>query len=187
MTTTMRILLAALLGAALVAGAAAQPPAAGKPTFREAAWDELVPKDWNPLKPFKDMNLGMLKDGDPRATEMLKRMREVWDNAPSNAAMDGQAVRMPGYVVPLDDAQAGLKEFLLVPYFGACIHTPPPPANQIVHVTLAQPAKGLRSMDTVWVSGTLKTLRTDSFMGASSYRMDAVRVVPYEDAADKPK
>lgn len=114
-------------------------------------------------------------------------MREVWDHAPSNAAMDGQTVRMPGYVVPLDDAQAGLKEFLLVPYFGACIHTPPPPTNQIVHVTLAQPAKGLRSMDTVWVSGTLKTLRTDSFMGASSYRMDAVRVMPYEDKADKPR
>ena len=93
--------------------------------------------------------------------------------------MDGASVRIPGYLVPLEENKAGLKEFLLVPYFGACIHTPPPPANQIIHVKTDKPAKGFRSMDTVWISGTLKTLRSDSYMGASGYRMDAVVVEPY--------
>ena len=146
--------------------------------FREISWDDLVPKDWDPLKQFKDMNFGMLTDADPRAAAMLKKMREVWDNAPVNGALDGQAIRIPGYVVPLEESKAGMTEFLLVPYFGACIHTPPPPSNQIVHVLPAK-AKNLRSMDTVWVSGTLKALRSDTFMGASGYRIDAATTEPY--------
>ncbi len=110
-------------------------------------------------------------------------MRELWDNAPVNPKLEDQAVRLPGYVVPLDDATTGLKEFLLVPYFGACIHTPPPPANQIVHVVPRSAAK-FRSMDTVWVSGTLKAVKSDTAMGASGYRLDAVIVEAY---VDKPK
>jgi hypothetical protein len=110
-------------------------------------------------------------------------MREAWDNAPTNPALVGQAVRLPGFVVPLEDTKDGLKEFLLVPYFGACIHSPPPPANQIVHVLPRTPVKGFRSMDTVWVSGPLATVRTDSYMGASGYRIEATEVVRYEQPA----
>jgi uncharacterized protein len=135
------------------------------------------------MNQFKDMNFGILNDGDPRAAAMLKKMREVWDNAPTNNAMDGQSVRIPGYIVPLEEGKSGMSEFLLVPYFGACIHSPPPPANQIIHVVPSKPAQNFRSMDTVWINGTLKTLRTDSFMGASSYRMEAVTVEPYVEKA----
>jgi hypothetical protein len=110
-------------------------------------------------------------------------MREAWDNAPTNPAIVGQVVRLPGFVVPLEDSKDGLKEFLLVPYFGACIHSPPPPANQIVHVLPKSPAKGLRSMDAVWITGTLTTGRTDSYMGAASYRIEAVAVAPYSEPA----
>jgi uncharacterized protein len=169
------------------ADAKAPQPSAGKAAdgkFREITWDELVPKDWDPMKEFKGMSFGGLSDADPRAAAMLKRMREVWDNAPGNNGIDGQSVRLPGYLVPLEDSKAGMTEFLLVPYFGACIHTPPPPSNQIVHVKPQKAPKGYRSMDTVWISGTLKLLRSDTTMGTSSYRMDAVRVEPY---VDKPK
>jgi len=154
------------------------PALAQVPAFRQITWEELVPKDWDPMKEFKDMNFGVMSDADPRAQQTLKKLREVWDNAPVNNAMDNQKVRIPGYVVPLEESKAGLKEFLLVPYFGACIHTPPPPSNQILHVTPAQP-KPLRSMETVWITGTLRTLRTDSFMGASSYRLEGASVEPY--------
>jgi uncharacterized protein len=166
---------------------AAAAPAAPvmKGGFREINWDELIPKDWDPYKDLKDLKLAGLSDADPRAAAMLKKMREIWDNAPVNNLMDGQAVRIPGYIVPLEDTKDGLKEFLLVPYFGACIHTPPPPSNQIVHVLPRNGAKGFRSMDTVWVHGTLKTLRSDTAMGASSYRLDAVSVAPY--TTEKPK
>jgi hypothetical protein len=160
-------------------------PAAANPGYREITWDELVPKDWDPTKAFKDMNMGMMSDSDPRAIAALKRMRETWDNAPTNNAMDEAQVRIPGYIVPLEDGKTGLKEFLLVPYFGACIHTPPPPSNQIIYVKPQPAPKGFHSMDTVWVSGKLKTLRSDTAMGASSYRMDAQLVEAYVEPTDK--
>lgn len=152
-------------------------------SFRQINWDELVPKGWDPMKDLKDLNIGALSDADPRATQMLKKLREVWDNAPANPALDGQAVRIPGYVVPLEEGNDGIKEFLLVPYFGACIHSPPPPANQIIHVLPASAAKGIRSMDPVWISGTLVREKTDSYMGAAGYRMRAERVEPYVERA----
>ena len=121
----------------------------------------------------------MLSDSNPKVLQMMRDMRATWDNAPTVAAMDGAAVKLPGYLVPLEEVKGELKEFLLVPYFGACIHSPPPPANQIVHVVAAKPVKGFRSMDAVWVSGTLKTARQDSAMGMSGYRMNAVVVDRY--------
>jgi len=155
------------------------PPAARPSPFKTITWDELVPKDWDPMKEFKGMDTSMLVDGDPRAAQMMKKLREVWDNAPTNPAIVGQAVRIPGFAVPLEETKDGVKEFLLVPYFGACIHSPPPPANQIIHVLTKDPAKNLHSMDAVWISGTLATLRTDSYMGAASYRLEASAVEPY--------
>ena len=168
---------------ALAQTAPADKPAAAtattKPSFREVTWDDLTPKDWDPLKQFRDTNFSALNDADPKAIAMLKRMRETWDNAPTNVALDGQNVRIPGFLVPLDETKDGLIQFLLVPYFGACIHTPPPPSNQIIEVRPKQPVKGFRPMDTVWISGTLRTLRSETYMGTSSYRMDALRVEPH--------
>jgi len=142
-----------------------------------------VPKDWDPSKPFRDAKLGTMVDGDPRSNELLKKMREAWDNAPTNAELDGAAVRIPGYLVPLEESKGETREFLLVPYFGACIHTPPPPANQIIHVKMSKPAKGLKSMDAVWVSGTMKTFRGDTSMGVSGYQMTGLNVEQYSSAA----
>ena len=158
-------------------GAAAARPG----DVRTITWDNLVPPDWDPFKDFKGLNFQLLDDSDPRAAQMLKRMREAWDNAPANPQMVGQRVRIPGFVVPLEDSAEGLKEFLLVPYFGACIHSPPPPANQIIHVLPKSPAKSVRSMDAVWVTGLLTTHRTDSFMGSAGYRIEAQEVAPYQD------
>lgn len=109
-------------------------------------------------------------------------MRALWDNAPTVSAMDGASVKLPGYVVPLEEVDGALTEFLLVPYFGACIHTPPPPANQIVFVS-ASGAKGFRAMDTVWVSGRMSTVRHGSAMGASGYRLTATKVERYSPPA----
>ena len=88
-------------------------------------------------------------------------------------------MRLAGYVVPLDGVSSRLREFLLVPYFGACIHSPPPPANQIVHVTIEEPGRALRVMDAAQVSGTMQTLRQASLMGVSGYGLSAVRVEFY--------
>ena len=165
--------------AAAASGPAAVVVAPAKTPLRDLNWDDLTPKDWDPLKQFRDANFSALNDADPKAIAMLRRMRETWDNAPTNNLLDGQLIRIAGYLVPLDETKAGLTNFLLVPYFGACIHTPPPPSNQIIDVTPKLPTKGWRPMDTVWVSGTLHTLRSETYMGVSSYRMDALSVEPY--------
>lgn len=157
--------------------AEAPPAGAGLPgAVRTITWAQLIPDGWDPYKDLKALNLGGLKDNDPKADEALKKMRQMWDNAPINPAVLGQSVRLPGFMVPLEDLPEGSKEFLLVPYFGACVHSPPPPANQIVHVVLDKPTQRFRLMDTLWVSGALSATKTDSHMGVASYRIDAKHV-----------
>jgi hypothetical protein len=158
------------------------PPGASVPgPTRTIGWEQLIPAGWDPFKDLKALNLDTLKDNDPKADEALKKMRKMWDNAPINPLILGQSVRLPGYMVPLEDLPEGTKEFLLVPYFGACVHSPPPPANQIVHVVLEKPSKRFRLMDTLWVTGPLSATKTDSHMGVSSYRIDAKLVAPFVD------
>lgn len=179
MLSRRTVLSAALLGSASFAslGVHAAPPANG---YKTITWDSLVPKDWNPNDLLKQQPPADLQDNDPRAQAMLAKMREAWDNAPTNTAVNNTKVRLPGYLVPLEQAESGqVSEFLLVPYFGACIHTPPPPANQIVHVLPQKPAK-FKAMDAVWVSGTLQVSRNASSMGTSGYRLEAVTVERYK-------
>jgi uncharacterized protein len=165
----------------LVLGSAALlvPPLAATEA-RDLPWDDLVPKGWDPMAGFKrPPNMGLMSDADPRMQELMRELRESWDNAPTRPELDGKPVQISGYLVPLEQARGEVREFLLVPYFGACIHTPPPPANQIVHVLPARPAKGLRAMEVVTVRGNLRVARSESAMGASGYRIDGAAVEVY--------
>jgi hypothetical protein len=148
--------------------------------FREAKWEELTPPGWDPMKNFKGLDFNLLDDADPRAMEVLDKLREEWNNAPANSALNGTRIRIPGFLVPLERNRNDVTEFLLVPYFGACIHTPPPPANQVIHVVPARPVRNIRSMDPVWVNGVIETGRSDTGMGVASYRMKAELVAPYK-------
>jgi uncharacterized protein len=172
-------LLALLTASAITVRADAAERARAVAAVKETRWEDLVPKDWDPMARLHGMNVGVMNDSNPKVLQLMREMREVWDNAPTNDQMNGAAVKLPGYIVPLDEVGGALKEFLLVPYFGACIHVPPPPANQIVHVVAAQPLKGYRMMDAVWVSGTLRTGRVDSVMGTSGYRIETPSVERY--------
>ncbi|MDB5856779.1 MAG: hypothetical protein JWQ76_468 [Ramlibacter sp.] len=183
-------MLAAVGFTAAIGVAYALQPAAGnkedparRPAYRTIGWDELVPKEWDPLKRFRGADLGSMQDNDPRAAEMLRLMQDAWNNAPVNNALQDQPVRIPGFVVPLESAKAGLQQFLLVPYFGACIHVPPPPSNQIIDVKLRQPNKKVEMMDAVWVTGRIRLVRSTTAMGTSGYSMDAAEVEPYTEKA----
>jgi len=71
--------------------------------------------------------------------------------------LSGQQIRIAGYLLPLEISGTMVTEFLLVPYFGACIHTPPPPPNQIIHVKIA-PKEGYsikKTYEAVWVTGVI--------------------------------
>jgi hypothetical protein len=171
------------VGEPLKKPATPQAPKAGD--FKTTDWKVLIPKDWDPMKEFRGMDFGMLGDGDPRAMEMLNRMQEAGEKAPIEPSLDGARIRIPGFVVPLESKGREVSEFLLVPYFGACIHVPPPPANQIIHVVAAKPVKDLRAMDSVWVSGVLRTIHSENRAGmgmaSAGYRMEAQGVAPYRE------
>lgn len=153
------------------------PEAAAARAHRTIAWADLVPTGWNAPAPVASASLTAWADDDPRARQLLDQLRSAWAAAPTVAALDGAAVRLSGYIVPLEGDARALREFLLVPYHGACIHTPPPPANQIVLVRTAQPLSGLRTMDIAQVRGVLRTERRDHNLGASGYAMDASMVM----------
>jgi hypothetical protein len=152
--------------------------------YQEIAWESLIPKDWDAMAPFKGLKLNKMEDDDPRAMEALWKAKKYWKNAPVDPKMDGAAIRIPGFVVSLEREGEALKEFLLVPYFGACIHVPPPPANQIIHVHSKQAVSNIRTMDAVWITGVLKVERSETMMGNAGYSMTSVKVEPYTDKAD---
>ncbi len=152
---------------------------------RELAWEELMPQGWNPLDVL-DALMGAdrddpdaLSDNSVRAIELLNAYQEAVRSAPVVRELDGRKIRLPGFVVPLDFEGTEISEFLLVPYFGACIHVPPPPANQIVYVkTVASyPLQGL--FDPVWVTGKIRTDAYPNDLGDAGYTLQATIIEPY--------
>lgn len=155
------------------------PSAPASAGYKEKTWDDLMPKNWDPMAPLKGLKLDNLKDGDPRAIEALEKIRAAWNDAPIEPTLDGQRIRIPGFVIPLERAGNKISEFLLVPYFGACIHTPPPPSNQIIHVRTSKPLANMRTMDTMWVSGVMHAGKIDTEMGQAGYQLKAEWITPY--------
>jgi uncharacterized protein len=173
----LRRLIQVLAGSALSSLAI---PAIGS-AYKEVEWDELMPEGWRKkviLELTRMRRYGSLTDGDPRADEAYARLKKTWDAAPPTKTYIGKPIRIAGYVVPLDAERMQSSEFLLVPYFGACIHSPPPPANQII---LIKPPKGsrFRTMDAIWVEGILTEGKTSSEVGTSTYVLTADKITLY--------
>ncbi len=94
------------------------------------------------------------------------------------AGLDGENVRIGGYVVPLEFNSTEVQEFLLVPFVGACIHVPPPPANQIIYVKAQKPFKLTGQFNAVHVTGLIRTKRQSTGLAATGYSMEASEVLP---------
>jgi hypothetical protein len=133
--------------------------AAATPGVAKALVQEAVNIDWRVLAGLDYTN--------GKSTDTLKKL-------------EGKMVRIPGFVVPLDDFQEEGAEFLLVPYYGACVHTPPPPPNQIVMVEMGgKKAIKLNLFDAVWMSGRLKISSVESPYGTVGYQLEGMKVEPY--------
>lgn len=128
-------------------------------------------------------------DGLLARRDEIRRLRTMRGTKAVNE-LNGAAIRMPGFVLPLEFAGRKVTEFLLVPWIGACIHTPPPPPNQIVHVVLDE-KQGFESkgrFEPVWVAGRMQneTFSVNLFLkdGAGdipiAYRLRADLVEPYQ-------
>ncbi|WP_410328419.1 DUF3299 domain-containing protein [Marinobacter sp.] len=158
--------LAALLGFASVSSATAEP--------REIDWLELMPAE--DLALLENMpEVEHEGDGPTILPDEIMTGRVV----PEMGDVDG---RIPGFVVPLKTTNdMKILEFFLVPYYGACIHVPPPPPNQIIHVKYKEGFYIEALYDPVWIEGTLLIERTENEIGTSSYSMVARSVTPYTE------
>ena len=107
---------------------------------------------------------------DYRTGEMSDQLRELV----------GKPVKIPGFTVPLEDFASSATEFLLVPYVGACVHTPPPPPNQLVYVEMDEGRRAkMDGWTPVWLEGILHIEDVTSIYGSSSYRVVGTSVTPF--------
>ena len=147
--------------------------------FEDITWDMLLPEGWSVEKVLENLNLDALGDNDPKAREAMKKIREMWDNAPANPKFDKRRVSIAGFVVPLDGEREKTREFLLVPYFGACIHAPAPPANQVIHVKV-KAGNTVTLSPASLISGTIRTVRTGTKMAVTGYEMTIDKAEPFK-------
>lgn len=113
---------------------------------------------------------------DPAAMQW----QEILKSAKVRTELNNSKVRIPGFIVPLEfDDKQNITHFFLVPYFGACIHVPPPPPNQIIYVSGARNLKADMIYSPFWISGTLITETMSHDLGQSAYSIKADSVEEY--------
>lgn len=109
---------------------------------------------------------------------LLGEMDYISGNSSSELkALNGKAVKIPGFMVPLEDNQKAVVEFLLVPSPQACIHVPPPPPNQMVYVKMKKGTEA--AIGPIWVYGTLNLVTKKSMYGDASFELVGEAVEPY--------
>jgi len=141
------------------------------PGTEEIQWKQLIPQDWNPRATLDRLGVDQFKDNDPKAKQIMAKIRAEWDQAPAVSALDGKRVRITGYVVTLEGDENGATEFLLVPFYGSCIHTPPPPANQVVHVLTSKPIPAAVMFNQVRVTGKITVVQAKTGLASAGYQM----------------
>lgn len=138
--------------------------------YVDLEWTDLVP-DGQPAIP--PVILGLLQhDQLPLSSQQPESMgvRTDWN---------GQIVRLPGFIVPIDFSGSGVTAFILVPFVGACVHVPPPPANQLVFVTTNTPYESSGLYEPVNVIGMFGTASMSTQLADIAYALSADEIVPF--------
>lgn len=161
--------------------------------YQEIEWVALMPKDdLDALMNPPDYLLGIEDGSEQDSVEALNEKEVVDENTKrfqkalgSTRVIDTYAnkrIRIPGFIVPLqsDDSQQ-ITEFFIVPYFGACLHMPPPPPNQIIHSTAPQGIQLDSLYDPFWFEGTLVIDTEENALGTSAYRLELNKAYPFEE------
>ncbi|MCJ2378300.1 DUF3299 domain-containing protein [Vibrio sp. ZSDZ34] len=151
-------------------------------TFSFANDESPLTLDWIDLIPKSERNqfdaMGMPNADHSGNAALQSKIGSV------RQELNGSQVRLPGFVIPLEGDENNVTEFLLVPYFGACIHVPPPPPNQIVYVKFEEGAPVHRLWDVIYVVGTLKTETINHELAETGYVIDGIRIEDYDDDDD---
>ena len=150
---------------------AALPHAALAKTSTEITWDDLIPSGVSYSEMIAEGTIGEQNDVwlpvyDENATKL-------------NPILDGAYIKIPGYIIPIDLSTEGVTSFVLVPYVGACLHTPPPPANQLVFVTTLKPWPSDNLWDAVWVTGHMEHGIQTTEVAETGYLLKAEEMETY--------
>ena len=148
-------------------------------TVPQGAWaEDFVDLEWEDLLPAGQRSL-------PNALRGLVQHDEAGlaSSQPASTGVrtdwNGMIVRLPGFIVPIEYDGTGVTSFILVPYVGACVHVPPPPANQLVFVTTPKPYESKGLFEPVNVIGMFGTASTRTQLADIGYALSADRIEPY--------
>ena len=161
--------------------------------YRTAEWIELLPEDdlealLNPPEYLDEIEEN--SDEDQISNRLRKdstdfkqdRYQEALNSSRIVPSMDGVAIRIPGFIVPLEfDDEQNLTQFFLVPWFGACIHLPPPPPNQIILVNSDQGISNESLYTPFWISGILNTSLIENDLATAAYVMEMHAIEVYTE------
>ena len=161
--------------------------------FKTIDWLDLMPADdlealYNPPSYITDIEEGIFED---QASDFMQndimigdddRYQQALSSTRIVSEMDGKAIRIPGFIVPMQfDDEQNITQFFLVPFFGACIHVPPPPPNQIIFVNYPKGLKVDELYDPIWVSGILETSLVQSELATAAYSIQMQWFEVYSD------
>ena len=161
--------------------------------FETIEWPDLMPPEVLAILLNPPEYIAEIEDGsaeDQISSQMKSAVNQSEEDAYQQALvstdvnenLDGAMIRIPGFVVPLEfDEEQTISQFFLVPYFGACLHMPPPPPNQII---LGNAPKGIQMSalyDPFWIEGQLSTSFQENDMATSAYAMRLQRIEPYSN------
>lgn len=140
--------------------------------YREIMWEDLIP----PGVPYSEII------GEGEMDEMKDTWKPIFDENGTklNTALNGEMVKLPGYIAPLEAGSKGISTFILVPYVGACIHVPPPPPNQLVLVEAEEPYAVEELFEPVLVTGRFSRFDADTELAEIGYRLRATAIAPFE-------
>jgi hypothetical protein len=137
------------------------------------AWEDLIPESEKQILDRWEMQAQAAQhDQLPAMPENIGKAR---------VDLNGKQVKIPGFVIPLEGDETTITEMLLVPYFGACYHVPPPPANQIIHVKFKNGIAVKDLWDVVYVIGELRAQASSHDLAEVGYSLQGVRMEDYED------
>lgn len=161
--------------------------------YEEIDWVALMPEDdlsalLNRPEFLNDIADGSAADSvDDFASKQLEdeqaqRYQQALVSTRVIEAFDGKAIRIPGFVVPLEqNEEQKATAFFVVPYFGACLHMPPPPPNQILYVEYKEGIAVENLYDPYWFEGTVKIDNHESALGTSAYSLVLDSFALYEE------
>lgn len=149
---------------------AAVPGRASADEFIDLEWTDLVPEGQPAIPPVIQ---GLINHDGPSLANQQPPSRGV------RTEWNGKTVRLPGFIVPIDYSGTGVTAFILVPFVGACVHVPPPPANQLVFVTTHKPYETSGMFEAVNVIGMFGTASTSTQLADIAYALSADHIEPF--------